>query len=403
MIESLDSAFERVVTDIRRSIDYYISQPDGMAVSRLLITGGATLLPGTVEFIEDRLGTPVEKVNPIDCSPVDLSNVVTEEIASSSLVVCGLAIPEGTEHYVSMSFVPESIRQRKEFEQKRSYIVIHAFFLVILVVISVMYMQKELLFRSQVYDDINAVLTIDKGKIGKELYQVRTQQEEMKKRFDMLGGIAARRGKIINNLMEIVEITPTNHVSITSINIEHDRMLIKGDATNDEGVKAFIQELRLSPYIQTMKNITKEGSGNSFTFDIQELHEPNEKEDLFYGALRPLRLRIPQLRNFRFGSNKFPRQVLFVFYEYADEEELCEEFSTVLEVLVNSQIEYQDVLYRVLNLKEEEVRRFSFKDESEVMRVYHGEISMCDYIREFEEAQQKKIQEQKKAKLSKQK
>ena len=391
------------MTDIRRSIDFYISQPDGMAVSRILISGGATQLPGTVEFIEDRLGTPVERVDPTHCSSVDLSNVITDEIAQSTLVVSGLAIPEGTEHHVSMSFIPEFIRQRKEFEQKRSYIVIHAFFLIILVVSSVLYVQRELLLRNEVYGDIKAVLDIDKGKIGKELYQVRTQQEEMKKRFNMLDGIAARRGKIMNNLLEIVKITPTNHVSITSINIEHDRMLIKGEATNDEGVKTFVEELRLSPYIQTMQNITKEGSRNSFTFEISELHQPNEKEDLFYEALRPIRLRVPHLRNFRFGAQNNPQRVIFVFYEYASEEDLCEEFSTVLELLVNSQIEYKDILYRVLNLKEQEIRRFRLKDESEVMQIYHGTIGMCEFIKEFEEAFLKKLEEQKRAKLSKRK
>lgn len=397
VVDLLDGAFERVVTDIRRSIDYYISQPDGMAVSRLVITGGAVDLPGTVEFLEDRLGIPVEKLDPAACTSVDISNIESEECAGRAMIACGLAAPAAGEHQVPMSFIPESIRQRKEFEQKRSYIVIQGIFLALLVVASVLFLQKELQFRKEILEDIEAVVNKDRSRIGEEFYRVLKQQEEMRLRFTRLNEIADRRGKIMNNLLEIVKITPLDYASITSINIEHDHMLIKGEATNDEGMKAFVEELRISPFIAEMKNVTKEGSGNAFIFEITKLHEPNEKERTFYSALRPLRPRLPHFRNFRLGNQQYPKRIIFSFYEHINMDDLCEEFTTVLEILVNSGIEYEDVDYRVFNIKEEQMKQFRFKTQDEVMKVYHGEIGMCDFITQFEEEFKRKQEEREKA------
>ncbi len=296
-----------------------------------------------------------------------------------------------------MSFIPESIRHRKEFEQKRSYIVIQAVFLGLLVLASVLFLQKELQFRKEIYGDIEAVVNKDRSKIGEEFYRVLKQQDEMRLRFTRLGEIADRRGKIMDNLLEIVKITPLDYASITSINIEHDHMLIKGEATNDEGMKAFVEELRISPFIGAMKNVTKEGSGNSFVFEVTQLHEPSERENAVYSALRPLRPRLPHFRNFRLGNQQFPRRVIFSFYEHINPDDLCEEFTTVLEILVNSGIEYQDVEYRVFNIKEESVKQFRFKDQDEVMKVYHGEIGMCDFMTQFEEEFKKKQAERQRA------
>ncbi len=393
LVDTIDNAFERIVTEVRRSVDYYISQPDGMAVSRILISGGTTALPGTVEFIEDRLGIPVEQIDPTACSPIDLSGVVSPETAHSVLPVCGLGVPEALDHRVTMNFIPESIQHKKEFEQKRGYIVIQAIFLALLVGMVVMYLKKELQFRSEVYDYVDAVVRKDRSKIGDELYKVRDQQDEMRKRFERLEEIAERRGKIMDNLLEIVRISPTSYISITSVNIEHDHMLIKGRASDDLGVKTFMEELRISPFIEEMENVTPPGSGDAFVFEITALHEPNENENAFYSKIRPLRLQVPNLHDFRFGSPQDPQLAAFEFYEQEPIEEIWQQVATVLEVLVNSGIKYSTVRFRVINLRGIQVALFDFPDEASVMKVYHGEVDIKEEIeRLIEEKEQQRQQ-----------
>jgi len=385
LVDTLDTVFDRVVTEIRRSIDYYISQPDGMAVSRLLISGGTTELPGTVEFLEDRLGIPVQRLEPDSACPIDLADVLTEETTHSALAACGLAVPVTSDHHISMNFIPETIQQRQAFESKRSYMVIQGLFLILLVGMSVMYLVKQLQFRQEVLEYIRGVINIEKGKIGEELARVRTQQDEMRRRFTMLRDISLRRGKVMDNLLEVVKITPTSFVSITSINIEHDHMLVKGRASDDMGVKAFMEEIRLSPFIREMRNVTEEGSGDAFTFRVTDLHEPNEKEMTFYSGIRPKRLEVPLLRNFIFGTQKDPDAVQFEFYmEGQLNEELCRQFSTVLEELINSKIKWSTIIYSLFNPStEKRVNAFRIENEADAMKLYHGEIEIMDYIEEF--------------------
>jgi len=399
LVDTLDNAFERIVTEVRRSIDYYISQPDGMAVSRLLVSGGTTALPGTVEFLEDRLGIPVERVDPNACSPVDLSDVIDTETAHSALVVCGLMVPEELDHRVSMNFIPETIQHKKEFEQKRGYIVIQAVFLALLVGMVVMYLKKQIQYRAEVYDHIDAILTVD-DRLGKELKEVRLQQEEMSKRFKMLRDIALRRGKIMDNLLEIVKITPTSFISITSVNIEHDHMLIKGRASDDLGVKSFMDELRLSPFIEDMKNVTAEGAGDKFTFEITKLHEPNEKEDAFYTLIRPRRLQVPHLSSFRFGGKKDPKGVTFAFNYHEPKEELWQEVATVLEVLVDSGIEFSKVRFPIFNVRGKLWELFVFPNQEEVMKVYHGEVDINEQVDKLIEEEKQRREAQRRRRTS---
>lgn len=51
---------ERMVADVRRSIDFYISQPDGVAVEQLIISGPLCDIPFFKEFVEEHLGIPAE-------------------------------------------------------------------------------------------------------------------------------------------------------------------------------------------------------------------------------------------------------------------------------------------------------------------------------------------------------
>jgi hypothetical protein len=48
-----------MIGELRRSLDFFISQPDGMAVDTLVLSGGQALLPGMDTYIEEKLTIPV--------------------------------------------------------------------------------------------------------------------------------------------------------------------------------------------------------------------------------------------------------------------------------------------------------------------------------------------------------
>lgn len=54
------SAMTLVATEFRKSLEFFISQPDGMAVDRLVVVGGQAAFSGIDGFLSARLGVPVE-------------------------------------------------------------------------------------------------------------------------------------------------------------------------------------------------------------------------------------------------------------------------------------------------------------------------------------------------------
>ena len=55
---------DRLVSEIRRSLDYYISQPDGVAVDSIVLSGGLAALKFLPAYIEEKLGMPVNLAEP---------------------------------------------------------------------------------------------------------------------------------------------------------------------------------------------------------------------------------------------------------------------------------------------------------------------------------------------------
>jgi len=53
---------DRLIAELRRSLDFYISQPEGMAIDAIYLSGGQAQLSNLDSYIEEKLGLPVEVV-----------------------------------------------------------------------------------------------------------------------------------------------------------------------------------------------------------------------------------------------------------------------------------------------------------------------------------------------------
>jgi type IV pilus assembly protein PilM len=94
--DAITPVLGELVTELRRSLDYYRSRPQGQEVSRLILCGGTASLPGLDRFLRDQLGLPVELANPM--ANVQVSARVdpgyVNEIAPVLPVSLGLAVRE---------------------------------------------------------------------------------------------------------------------------------------------------------------------------------------------------------------------------------------------------------------------------------------------------------------------
>ena len=77
--------------EVRRSVDFYISQEANRAVEKVLLCGGASAMPNLASLVSADMKVPVEPLSPvlIMAAPAE---PVPPEIAPSLTVACGLAL-----------------------------------------------------------------------------------------------------------------------------------------------------------------------------------------------------------------------------------------------------------------------------------------------------------------------
>lgn len=71
----------RFVDEVRSSLDYYRAQTGGTGISRVILSGGGSLLTGLPEALEAALRLPVERGRPLAHLPVKASQLSPAELA----------------------------------------------------------------------------------------------------------------------------------------------------------------------------------------------------------------------------------------------------------------------------------------------------------------------------------
>jgi type IV pilus assembly protein PilM len=64
---------QNLITEVRRSLQFFENQPNGKPVTRVLLTGGGAKLQNLDKYMSDRLGLPVEIADPL--KKIDISMV----------------------------------------------------------------------------------------------------------------------------------------------------------------------------------------------------------------------------------------------------------------------------------------------------------------------------------------
>lgn len=90
-----DKHAESLVTEIQRSLDFFIATSVKADINRIYLTGGAAQMPSIIRAIERRLEIPVELVNPFKSIAVDARRFdidLLQRAAPSAGVAVGLAL-----------------------------------------------------------------------------------------------------------------------------------------------------------------------------------------------------------------------------------------------------------------------------------------------------------------------
>jgi len=95
-VESIISTVgEQIVTEIQKSVDYFIGQATDQTISKIYLSGGASQTPGLLKLLQERLSIPCEFANPFNSivySEKEFEPAALERDAAQMAVSVGLAM-----------------------------------------------------------------------------------------------------------------------------------------------------------------------------------------------------------------------------------------------------------------------------------------------------------------------
>ncbi len=113
-----------LVDEIRNSIQYFASLPGRMPVTRIVVTGGGSGLPGLTELLASQVGIPVSTASPldrVDVSGLSLAPAQIDDVARVLGTPIGLALPEPDGSVKKFNLLPEEVAKRirmRDIERK---------------------------------------------------------------------------------------------------------------------------------------------------------------------------------------------------------------------------------------------------------------------------------------------
>lgn len=115
----------RLHGEINRSIGVYRAQQKGNVPKRLFLTGGSSTMGFTDKFFSEKLGIPVEYLNPFQVVRLHpgINADRLQEVAHMFSEIIGLGLRYCVQCPVEVSLMPEAITRQVALRQKKPYLV----------------------------------------------------------------------------------------------------------------------------------------------------------------------------------------------------------------------------------------------------------------------------------------
>lgn len=268
LAEKISKIIRTVITrlhaEVVRSINFYRSQQGGEAPTLVLLTGGCSAIAHTDTFFREKLGLPVEYLNPLLVLPV--SEQIPEEVVRKDVYllgqVVGLGIRGALNCPMEMNLLPPVLARRKAFRRRQPYFVGAVGGLAIMMLVGGAYITKtRALFVSQ-HDKVQKQIH-HLEQINGQLTNVVKEQEQARLKINMLLELVSKRTQWIEMLETIrthmldgMWITAVTPVLVPEKPIEHidfkgmgfEDKLVPFDKSDKQGdvtaVESFVDKLR---------------------------------------------------------------------------------------------------------------------------------------------------------------
>jgi Tfp pilus assembly protein PilN len=241
----VSKAFEGITNEIKRTLDFYVSQPEGEPIGRILLTGGTACCPGIAHFIEERLGIPCEVKNPLEGSLVAFNPQVSsnEGFATNSAIIIGQCQRNIANVPLRMTFLPPPIVHLKDFQRRRPLLVLEGIGLAAFIGFSVVTMGKTIEVYNQATDRL--MVNIDgPDDNARQIREFITSTSKIEERVEYLREIGLSRGVVSQTMAEIAEKIPLGKTWVDSVDIDTTEIKLHMRGNNEQSVNPFKDQMK---------------------------------------------------------------------------------------------------------------------------------------------------------------
>ncbi|MBI1291246.1 type IV pilus assembly protein PilM [bacterium] len=212
---------DRIVTEIRRSVDFFMAQPDGMAIDSLVLSGGQAQLPGFDSYLEEKLSVPVVVANQVpEDSPLqwpESAGPTTPYVVAIGLGLQGLNLSQ-----IKVDFLPEDRKIIRDFPYKVTAVML----VMILITAGIASQAGEVYAEKYTREAENIQKDVDKRRGDVENFdQAQQFHVDTAKDFENLSKMYGQRSYWIDFLGGLAKIKPPE-VLITDVQMDHDGAVV---------------------------------------------------------------------------------------------------------------------------------------------------------------------------------
>jgi type IV pilus assembly protein PilM len=184
----------RLHAEVARSVNFYRSQQAGGPPTRLLLSGGSSIIPYTDRFFKEKVQIPIEYFNPFRNVELD------PQVSREDLVRCahffgevvGLGLRKYSECPIEVNLIPRSVRSRKEMEQRRPYLAGAAICLVVIPLCWLAYTKKVTVLKQRQLQTITKQVN-DLRTLSETLDREKQSLADVQKRADQIATLVQQR------------------------------------------------------------------------------------------------------------------------------------------------------------------------------------------------------------------
>jgi len=237
---------ERMVLEIRKSFDFYIAQPDGMAVDSVVLSGGGAEIPGLTSFMEDRLGVPVELREAPQNPDLVVADNADNSPLTSFLVAFGLGLSGLGFGHVTADFLPRDLKVIREFKKKKIELAIMAALLLAALGLSTQ------LGTSEISNMRNWIRT-NQGTLDRatqeqsQISEARTARQDAQSKITAVGQALGDRSFWLQFMAQLESMKPAG-IAFTYLGMNPDgKLVISGTSQSDQMLTSFLNALNAVP------------------------------------------------------------------------------------------------------------------------------------------------------------